>query len=53
MQSRRCFTVNYTPSNGKLAQTYPALARVPFILDSSPRFHREGNAFFILNKTEL
>lgn len=47
MQSRRCFTVNYTPSNGKFAQTYPALARVPFILDSSPRFHREGNAFLI------
>lgn len=44
---RRSFTVNYTSPNGKFAKRYPALANVPFILDSSPRYHRVGSAFLI------
>lgn len=47
MQRRRSFTVHYTSPTGKFARQYPALANVPFILDSSPRFHRDGNAFLV------
>ena len=44
MQHDRSFTVNYTPE-GAFAEKYPALADLPFLLDSRPGFHRLGNAF--------
>jgi len=47
MQLPRSFTVNYTSRNGKFAEKYPALASFPFILDSSPKFHRLANAYLV------
>lgn len=45
MQHRRSFTVNYTAPGGKFANRYPALAHLPFILDTRPGYHRLGNAY--------
>lgn len=46
MQRGRSFTVNYT-REGAFAESYPALAHLPFILDSRPGYHRLGNAFLV------
>ncbi len=47
MQRGRSFTVNYTAPDGKFASSYPALANLPFILDSRPGYHRHGNRYLI------
>lgn len=42
----RSYTVA-TTEGGEFAKRYPALARLPFILDSRPGYHRLGNAYII------
>lgn len=46
MQDSRSYSVNFTP-DGEFASRYPALAHLPFILDSRPGYHRLGNAYLI------
>lgn len=47
MQLGRSYSVNTPRANGKFARKYPALAQVPFILDSRPAYHRAANAYLI------
>lgn len=47
MTESRSFTVHRTSLDGAFASRYPALARTPFILDATPRFHRLGNAYLV------
>lgn len=47
MQHSRSYSVNIPPAHGKFVQKYPALAQVPFILDSRPAYHRTANAYLI------
>lgn len=46
MQQGRSYSVNFTP-DGAFALRYPALAHLPFILDSRPGYHRLGNAYLV------
>ena len=46
MQDSRSYSVCFTP-DGKFASRYPALAHLPFILDSRPGYHRLGNAYLV------
>jgi len=41
----RSYTVNYSKSDSTFCMRYPALAHLPFILDSRPGYHRLGNSF--------
>jgi integrase len=41
----RSYTVNYSNSESVFCTRYPALAHLPFILDSRPGYHRLGNNF--------
>jgi integrase len=47
MQHGRSYSVNIPSTDGKFVQKYPALAQVPFILDSRPAYHRTANAYLI------
>lgn len=44
---QRSFSVARPREDGAFAAKYPALARLPFILDSKPRFHRLANAYLV------
>lgn len=46
MPSSRSYTVTFT-RGGHFANAYPALAPLPFILDSRPGYHRLGNQYLI------
>lgn len=41
----RSYTVNYSNSESLFCTRYPAVAHLPFILDSRPGYHRLGNSF--------
>ncbi|HBH37455.1 MAG: site-specific integrase [Curvibacter sp.] len=43
----RSYSVHYSAKDGKFAHRYPALAHLPFIIDSRPGYHRDGNAYLI------
>lgn len=43
----RSYSVHFSPKGGKFAKKYPALAHLPYILDSRPGYHRAGNAYLI------
>lgn len=47
MRALPSFSVSHTARDGPFAQRYPALAALPFILDSKLAYHRLGNAFLI------
>lgn len=46
MSLSRSYTVAFT-RGGRFAKAYPALAHLPFILDSRPGYHRLGNQYLI------
>lgn len=43
----RSYSVHFSQKNGKFAKKYPALAHLPYILDSRPGYHRAANAYLI------
>ena len=44
---QRSYSVAFSKPNGTFAGRYPALAHVPYILDSRPGFHRLANAYLV------
>ena len=44
---QRSFTVVYSKADSVFSARYPALANIPFILDSTPRLHRLGSAYLL------
>lgn len=44
---QRSFSVRLSPPGGAFAAKYPALAHLPFVLDSRPGFHRLLNRYLV------
>lgn len=44
---QRSFSVAFSRGDGAFVRRFPALANVPYILDSRPGFHRLANAFLV------
>jgi integrase len=47
MNKSRSYSVNFPRTDGQFAQKYPALAHIPFIMDSQPAYHRDANSYLI------